>query len=166
MAVRHVIKKDLTPRIVSAVNGLKGRAVEVGVFDGEQAYIAGIHEYGCRIPVTQKMRGWVGAHGLHLRKGTEWITIPERSFLRAGFDAHISDVNSLADQLIAALADGTIDADTVLEAVGTQLEGDIKEYATALRDPANHPFTVEQKSSSNPLVDTGAMIGAITHRVR
>lgn len=165
MAVTHYVKKDLTTKIQKEVDGIQGKAVDVGIFDGEMAYIAGIHEYGCRIQVTPKMRKWLGAHGLHLKSTTAWVTIPERSFFRAGFDDRIQDVNKVVDRLVAALVAGTLDADTVLEAVGTELEGGIKEYAVALRTPPNHPFTIEQKGSSNPLVDTGAMIGSITHRI-
>ena len=45
--------------------------------------IAAVHEFGCTIPVTSKMRGFLGYKGLHLKKTTMYIHIPERSFLRA-----------------------------------------------------------------------------------
>ena len=44
------------------------------------------------------------------------------------------------------------------------LASKIKDYARDLDSPPNHPFTVEQKGSSNPLVDTGDMIGGISWR--
>ena len=45
--------------------------------------IAAVHEYGCTIRVTDKMRGYLHSQGLHLKKTTQFIRIPERSFLRA-----------------------------------------------------------------------------------
>ena len=37
-----------------------------------------IHEYGAKIPVTDKMRGYLAWKGLHLRKETKSIIIPAR----------------------------------------------------------------------------------------
>lgn len=45
--------------------------------------IAAIHEYGCTIQVTPKMRGYLHSQGLHLKASTNFIRIPERSFLRS-----------------------------------------------------------------------------------
>lgn len=45
--------------------------------------IAALHEYGCTIAVTPKMRGYLHSQGLHLKASTNFIHIPERSFLRA-----------------------------------------------------------------------------------
>ena len=51
------------------------------------------------------------------------------------------------------------------ELVGLQPKGKIQDYAVNLRSPANHGFTVAQKGSSNPLVDTGQLINSITYEV-
>lgn len=45
--------------------------------------IAAVHEYGCTIRVTDKMRGYLHSQGLHLKQSTQFIRIPERSYLRA-----------------------------------------------------------------------------------
>ena len=42
----------------------------------------------------------------------------------------------------------------------------IKEYAASLSTPPNHPYTVDQKGSSNPLNDTGDMINGISWRTK
>lgn len=164
MGVRHKVVLDRTQEINDSLNELKNREVEIGVFNGEHQWLAGIHEYGCRIPVTEKMRGWLAAHGLYLLKSTKFIIIPERSFLRSGFDKCHKQVNEDCDALIGALADGSIDADTVLDAYGTEFVSSIKNYAVNKRRPKNHPFTIKQKGSRNPLVDTGDMIESITYR--
>ena len=58
-----------------------GSSVEVGVF-GSRARIAKVHEFGKDIEVTPKMRGYLHSIGIHLRKDTTHIHIPERSFMR------------------------------------------------------------------------------------
>ena len=35
---------------------------------------------GCRIPVTPEMRAFLHHKGVHLKKSTNYIVIPERSF--------------------------------------------------------------------------------------
>jgi hypothetical protein len=47
------------------------------------ADIAWVHEYGCTIRVTEKMRAYLHTQGMHLKASTQYINIPERSFLRS-----------------------------------------------------------------------------------
>lgn len=160
----HYKSKDGFPEMVKRLQAINGEAVEVGVLKGESAWLASIHEYGCDIPVTDKMRAYLHGQGLHLKDSTTHIHIPERSFLRTGYDENRDDVMKKAQQMLADVAEGRMSADAVFKGVGLELSSKIKDYARDLAAPANHPFTVEQKGSSNPLVDTGDMIGGITWR--
>lgn len=159
--------RDYIPKIRESFKELGSKAIEVGVFGGEQAWLAHIHEYGCIIQVTPKMRAYLKANGLALKPSTTTITIPERAFLRNGYDKGKNEALSAYMDFISALITGNIDADTILEALGTNLEGKIKEHATNQVEPPLHPYTIEhrQHGGSNPLNDTGSMIGAISHRV-
>ena len=159
--------RDYIPKIRESFKELGSKAIEVGVFGGEQAWLAHIHEYGCIIQVTPKMRAYLKATGLALKPSTTTITIPERAFLRNGYDKGKDEALSAYMDFISALITGNIDADTILEALGTNLEGKIKEYATNQVEPHLHPYTIEhrQHGGSNPLNDTGSMIGAISHRI-
>ncbi len=89
---------------------MNGRKVTVGVSGADNAYLAMIHEYGCKIQVTDKMRAYLHQHGLHLKAGTEYITIPERSF----FCEMVGDQNR--DQVLAS-------ARTALDAVTYRNDG-------------------------------------------
>ena len=59
-----------------------GDKVFIGVQDKEEAKIAAIHEYGCTIPVTPKLRAYFHYQGIHLRSETVSLHIPPRKFLR------------------------------------------------------------------------------------
>lgn len=146
------------------LENINGTAVEVGVLKGEHAWLASIHEYGCDIPVTDKMRAYLASQGLHLKKTTTHIHIPERSFLRTGFDENKADVMKKAQVMLSDVADGKMSEEGFYKAIGLELSSKIKDYARDLDSPPNHPFTTERKGSSNPLVDTGDMIGSITWR--
>ena len=150
-----------------SIKDFKGKKVNVGHLDGgEQAWLAGIHEYGCKITVTPKMRAWLHAHGLHLKPSTTVITIPERSFLRAGFDKYHEEVINKCEK---ALGEALIEGNTeqFLEFVGQLLRDKIADYATdEVNTPAKHPFSLEMNpGKTNPLVITGDMIAALTYEV-
>ena len=166
MGIKVKTTKNEFPRMEKTMRSLNGRRVKCGAIGGgEHAWLAGIHEYGCRIPVTPKMRAYLHNKGLHLKESTTEIVIPERSFLRAGFDEHHQKVENKVDRTLPDVLAGTMSKEQFLETIGILLSSKIKDYARDLSKPANHPFTVEQKGSSNPLVDTGAMIESITYEV-
>lgn len=167
VTVKRTVKKDGLKKYEAGIKGINGKQVNVGMPTGsEQAYIAAIHEWGVNIAVTDKMRRWFIAQGRPLKKSTTQIVIPERSFFRNGMDAEGSKIVDNYEKLVGNVMAGELDADNFLNALGTDLAGAIKDYATALRSPPNSGFTIERKGSSNPLVDTGDMIGAIAYKIK
>ena len=152
--------------MTKSIKKSEGRKVEVGVIEGEHQWLAAIHEYGCNITVTDKMRAYLHYHGLHLSPNTTTIKIPERSFLRTGHDKNIDKVMKQADRAVEQVAGGYMSDQQLLDMIGQVLATNIKTYARDLSNPPNHPYTVEQKGSSNPLVNTGGMIEGITWRTK
>lgn len=156
---------DGFPEMKKRLQGINGKAVEVGVLKGKDAWLASIHEYGCDIEITDHMRAYLRGQGLYLKSTTTHIHIPERSFLRTGFDVSRDDVMAKAQKVLLDVASGRTSARGCLQAVGLELSSKIRDYALSLDTPANHPFTIDQKGSSNPLADTGDMIGGISWRI-
>lgn len=166
MAVRWRTTRNNFPRMSAAVENLDGKKVQVGVLGGgETAWLASIHEYGCVIHVTDKMRAYLNRTGLHLKKSTTQIVIPERAFLRNGFDTGKEYVLDRTQQVIGDVIGGTMSVNQFLELVGLLLKGKVQDYARDLNSPANHPYTIDRKGSSNPLVDSGDMISSINYKV-
>lgn len=165
MAVVIKTTKNDFPKMEASIAELNGLKVNVGVLGGEHAWLASIHEYGCRIKVTPKMRAYLHKKGLHLKDSTTEIVIPERSFLRSGFDENADKVLKTTEAVLPDVLIGTLSVEQYAKLVGLQLASAIKEYAVNLSSPPNHPFTKQQKGSSNPLVDTGDMINSITYEV-
>ena len=162
MGVKYKTTINKLPKVMASIETLNGRKVHVGALEGEHAWLAGIHEYGCTIPVTPKMRAYLHRQGLHLKESTKVIKIPERSFLRSGHDAHVDEVLKKASMALGQVVDGKMSIDAWLDLFGEIMATKIKQYIKALSSPANHPYTVDQKGSSNPLVDTGGLIESIT----
>lgn len=149
------------PEMSARIDSINGKSVEVGV-TGAMCWLANIHEYGCRIKVTPKMRTYLHSQGLHLNPNTTEIIIPERSFLRNGHDENVDRVMKQTERAIGQVLGGKMTADDLLNLCGQQMATAIKKYARDLHEPPNHPFTIDRKGSSNPLVDTGQMIESIT----
>lgn len=155
MGYSHKTVKNEFPNMKRKMELLNGEGIEVGVIRGEHKWLAGIHEYGCNIEVTPAMRAYLHRQGLHLKESTTHIHIPERSFLRTGYDENKDAVLKKARLMMADVTSGKMSADMFFNAVGTELADAIRDYAVELDSPANHPFTVEQKGSSNPLIGGG-----------
>ena len=160
--MKHTTKFDKLTEMKTQLEGMKDRSVKVGALQGDHAWLAGIHEYGCNIPVTPKMRAFLHHQGLHLKPSTTVIKIPERSFLRSGHDANIDRVMQQTNRALSQVLAGKMSVDDMLDLCGQQLATAIKTYMRDLDNPANHPYTVEQKGSSNPLIETGGLLESIT----
>lgn len=95
---------------------------------------------------------------------TKSVKIPERAFLRGGYDANVDKVRKKAAKMLADVASGAMTADALHEGVGLELAGKIQEYAVNLDSPPKSSITISALGTSNPLIDSGDMIGSITWR--
>lgn len=96
---------------------------------------------------------------------TKEINIPERSFIRAGFDENKDDIEAKANDLLASLVTGDYELNAFLDFLGQCASGKIKSYLVDLNSPGNSPLTAKVKRSSNPLVDSGRLRDAIDYKV-
>lgn len=157
--------KDEFPEMKKTVEALSGAKVRVGVLTGEHQWLAAIHEYGCKIPVTPKMRAYLHSIGVHLKKSTTEIVIPERSFLRAGFDERHKEVLDQAERVLPDVLAGTMSEEQYLDLVGMTLRDAIKDYAVDLKDPPKKPWPTRDSGKNNPLIQTGAMVNGIEYEI-
>ena len=166
MGVKVTTKVNKFPVMQKTIKAIDGTRICVGV-TGEHAWLAGIHEYGCKIPVTDKMRAYLHHLGVHLKASTTEITIPERSFLRAGYDSAVDEVSSMALTMAAiAVFEGYGEAWLYTRA-GDLLMNKIKDYAIDLKEPEKSDLTLRlHPGKENPLIQTGDMVGAITYEVK
>lgn len=54
----------------------------VGIPQGRPTTVARVQNYGALIQVTDRMRGFLAAHGIYLRRDTSHIRVPPRDFWR------------------------------------------------------------------------------------
>ena len=87
--------------------------------------------------------------------------IPPRPWLIPGVQSGKQDI---VDTIAHGVAND-LPLDQVLEQVGAFAAGAVQQYMIDLRTPPNSAYTIEQKGSDNPLVDTGALVQSVTYKV-
>lgn len=95
----------------------------------------------------------------------EQITIPERSFIRSTFDEQAKAWSDYALNLVKKLIAGKMTAEELTNKVGARMQRDIQRTIRNLSYPPNSPITVNNKKSSNPLIDTGKLRQLVTYKV-
>jgi hypothetical protein len=96
---------------------------------------------------------------------TKSVNIPERSFLRTGFDQNVDKITDKIEELLDDVLQLDINTETFLDAIGMEFAGLIQRHMRQVDSPPNSSITKNVKGSSNPLQDTGRLIGAIRHEV-
>ncbi|QTL96557.1 hypothetical protein GM661_00520 [Iocasia frigidifontis] len=169
MGVKVKEEFNYIPEIAKAIEYLGSHHLEIGIFGEDDSHIlmiARVHEFGVEIEVTEKMRNYLHAIGFHLRNDTDKITIPERSFMRAGFDTKKKDFQKTGEEIVYKVIGLKITPKAGLDILGNYIVTQLQEYLTKISRPPNHPFTAQQKGSSNPLIDEGRLKQAITYKIR
>ena len=93
------------------------------------------------------------------------VNIPERSFLRTGFDSNVDKIIDKIEDLLNDVLDFSINPEIFLDAIGMEFAGLIQRHMRSIDSPPNAEITKRVKRSSNPLMDSGRLIGAIRHDV-
>lgn len=92
--------------------------------------------------------------------------IPERSFIRSTVENNATTYRSLAKVLAIRVIEGRLTRRKALGIFGLRVAADIKRTIQAGIDPPLKDATIERKRSSKQLIDTGQLLGSITHEVR
>lgn len=131
---------DELDQAIARLEQLNGRTAEAGLFGGFAAKKATWQEYGTS-------RG-----------------IPARPFLRNTQYENENQWRQKTGQDIVQVFEGSLSSSAVLSKLGLLMVQDIRKTIDAGNFAPLSPVTVAKKGSSKPLVDTGDMYGAITHK--
>jgi len=93
------------------------------------------------------------------------VTIPERSFIRSGYDNAKSKLEKLTESLMEQVLSLKITPQTMFERIGMFLVSEVQRQIRSIKSPPNSKITADRKKSNNPLIDTGRLRQAITYRV-
>ena len=89
--------------------------------------------------------------------------IPERPFMRSTL--RLKKILSLKRKLLKRIVTGKLKTNRALGLLGLFVADEIRKRIVAIRTPPNALRTIQEKGSSNPLVDSGQLKNSITHEV-
>lgn len=161
-----IVDKNRIPELKQQIKSLTGKKIQVGVFgdkEADLAMIAGVNEFGADIKVTDKMRAYLHYIGIHLKKTTTVIKIPERAFLRITMDK--KETIAKAEKFAERIFDRNQDPNQILDAMGASLVSSIQETIESNLQPGNSDITVQRKGSAKTLQDTGRLKQGITYKI-
>jgi hypothetical protein len=158
-----------TSKLLRVFAEIRRRRLEIGIFgdkDSFMAMIAKVNEFGVSIEVTEPMRRWFASQGYPLSKDTSEIKIPERSFIRGGFDTNLNKMQSYSVKQLKKLIEFEITIEQFYDRLGQYYVSRLKEYLTNISDPANSTMTTDRKGSANPLIGQDSRLrNSIIYRV-
>lgn len=135
------------PDLLNELEYLATHFVEIGIFsdsnreDGTpMLMIAFTHEFGMQ-------------------------NIPERSYLRAGFDANLDKIQREFEFLLSQVLELKITGKSALDLIGASVTTKIQDFLVELKEPPLAESTIRAKGSSNPLIDTGQLMNSITWKI-
>jgi hypothetical protein len=152
-------------KLAQNLEKLGGKEAVVGIQANEDTELlkyAGANEFGAKIRVTPKMRGFFRhKFGVNLKK--DIITIPPRPFIRQTFEKRLEELQKIGFDLGELVLQDKINLNAALELWGDQFVAFIREeVAEGNNFEANAPFTVEQKGDGkHPLQDSGRLMQAL-----
>lgn len=91
------------------------------------------------------------------------LGVPERSFIRAWFDAAKGENYELAKRMLEAILHNKISMETALEQMGAKFAGEVQKRIAEGIPPPNAPSTIAEKGSSTPLIDKGQLRQSVTY---
>lgn len=146
------------PKLEKELRYIKNHYIAIGIFSD-----AGEHP-DAEINMVELAR--VHEFGATIKQGDSTIVIPERSFIRAGFDSKKKNINKQAEKLLTDVIMMKTTAKPAMESLGQVIVTQLQKYLTNLSQPPNAASTIAQKGSSNPLIDEGHLRDSIVYKVR
>lgn len=147
----------------------------------DMAGLGMVQEFGARIKVTDKMRGYFAyAFGINLKKTTTEIVIPARSWLQKPIERSADFRKKVRKNAKLAKEDIEL-AEMFIAEYGES--GILKDLAYAVAQGAlelidegfessgfgewqpNSPLTIREKGSAKPLIDEGRLRSAVTYDI-
>lgn len=159
-------------RIKKELDSIDDAYVKVGVLSdagGEGgtnlADVATWNEFGVVIPVTDRMRNFFSAQGIHFKASTTSIKIPPRPFMAQAFEKNRGAVTKMLEAYKSKIFSGEMTVEFFLNDLGTKYKGMIQRIFRDGNFKENSDLTKLLKNSSKPLISSGRLRQSIDYEV-
>lgn len=141
--------------------------------------IAAVQNYGAKIPVTDKLRGYFGANfNIHFKKSTQYLIIPPTHFMENCVTKNTENWKAQIQKAWTSVFLGNIEPDNAMDNIGGIIASDIAQAIADVSGPPLSPITVrarlktyknqkvpEETGINKRLAGTGQMFNAVSHKV-
>lgn len=167
MSVKSTINYDLSKKL-KQLNGKKVKIGIVGESDSKLLTYASVNEYGANIAISDRMRKFLPTIGIFVKKETTHIVIPERSYIRSTFDnkKYLVELKKKLRIPFEEVLNNKREPETLLEIIGLVYVANIKNTIRTMKEPENHPVTIERKGKEKGLlINSGRLVSSINYEV-
>ncbi len=91
--------------------------------------------------------------------------IPARPWLQPGLEVGAEDYTKIMEDAVAQAVEDGSGMDQAMNQVGLLAVGNVQQFMTELKSPANAESTIKRKGSANPLIDEGLMRSSVTYKI-
>lgn len=163
IAMKVEINDNVWNDLLKDLKKLDGKKIKIGYWGSGNpsenlAYRGAIHTFGipAGIKVTNKMRNFLHAIGIHLKKSTTRIYIPQRPFMQNAVDNNRDEIETFIARNYILFLQNRLSAENFLKRIGIKHMDQIKNSIRNGSFKGLHPVTVTRKRSTKPLVGQGA----------
>ena len=93
------------------------------------------------------------------------VTIPERSFIRAGYDTNKAKITAAVKKVVREVLLGEKTAEQAAEYVGLAVTAMIKQYMRSVQPPKSKITMLANPGKNQPLMQTGSLRDSIAYEV-
>lgn len=170
---KTIIRDKEWKKIKVEHNHLDNLKLKIGYFGSGKpnnniAYLAAIQTYGIPegIRVTPKMRAFLHSIGIHLKKSTVTINMPQRPYMQNAMDDNVNKIMRFIIANYKLVLQNKLNITKFIERIALRHEDQIKNSIKRGSYEKLHPVTAARKGSSKPLIGrTGELISKVQHKV-
>lgn len=158
-------KQQLENEVKRRFARLNNKSIEVGYIDNpELEFIAQIQEHGAVIPVTQKMRFYLGMkYNIWLSPEKNNIVIPPRHFMYTAFEANKGDYGKRLMKFYSTSKNVNESVNLLAQSIVGDVQNSINQHFVKWED--NSDMTIFLKGFNRPLVNKGNLLEDVTYKV-
>ncbi len=117
---------------------------------------------GVRSLKAKVSMGRASSYAIHHEFGAPGAGIPARPIIRPTFEENRAHYLRSMKWSMGRILSGSRKLEPELERLGRKVADDVKMKIAGMSSPANAPSTIAKKGFDDPLIDSGAMMDAVT----
>lgn len=148
MSVKYKNNLNKISKLKENLKKISGKKIQVGYTEGKESFLAELNEYGCNIDVTPDVRKLFNNAGIELDEGLTKVILPEKAFLRIGYDEVKNIVFNKIGSMMGSVIDGRFDSKDFMEGLAVFIKDNLQEKAANINNNQSSKSKADKKGNS------------------